>query len=147
MSFLFAALMLAAAPLAELSWLEGSWEGPGIAGATATEVYSAPAGGQIVGHFRQTKADGSPMFYELMIIDEKDGKLRYRLKHFNPDLTGWEEKAEVREFPFTKRIGDRWEFSGLALERTGPDSMTASVVAGGADGKKELLEFRYKRRR
>jgi hypothetical protein len=147
MSLIVAALALATSPLEELSWLEGSWEGPGISGAPATEVYSAPAGGQIVGHFRQMKADGSPMFYELMIIDEKDRKLRYRLKHFTPDLTGWEEKSEVREFPFTRRVGDKWDFSGLTLERTGPDSMTASVVAGGADGVKQVLEFRYQRKR
>jgi hypothetical protein len=145
MSLIFAALALATSPLEELSWLEGSWEGPGIDGAPATEVYSAPAGGQIVGHFRQLKADGTPMFYELMVIDAKDGQLRYLLKHFNPDMTGWEEKAVVREFPLSRRLGDRWEFSGLTLERTGPDSMTASVVAGIADGKEQLLEFRYVR--
>jgi hypothetical protein len=152
MSMLIAALALAASPiaaspLAELSWLEGNWEGPGIAGAPATEVYSAPAGGQIVGHFRQMKADGTPMFYELLLIDEKDGQLRYLLKHFNPDMTGWEEKNVVREFPFTRRVGDRWEFSGLTLERTGPDSMTASVIAGEVDGKPQILLFHYVRTR
>lgn len=51
-----AAVGSAPAKLSELAWLEGVWEGPGINGGRATEVYSAPAGGQIVGHFRQLKA-------------------------------------------------------------------------------------------
>ena len=45
--------------LANLNWLTGAWEGEGIDGALATEVYSAPAGNQMVGHFRQLAPDGS----------------------------------------------------------------------------------------
>ena len=48
----------------DLAWLQGAWEGPGISG-PATEVYSGPAGGQIVGHFRQLRGDGI-WFYEIM---------------------------------------------------------------------------------
>ena len=83
------------ATLADLSWLAGSWEGEGIDGAPALEAYASPAGGQMVGHFRQLNRDGSVMFYELITIVEEGGSLSYRLKHFNPDLTGWEEKDKV----------------------------------------------------
>ena len=138
---------LSAQKLADLSWLEGSWEGTGIGGARATEVYSGVAGGQIVGHFRQLKPDGSVMFYELVTIDEKDGQLRYRLKHFNPDLTGWETQAKVREFVLISATTNRWIFSGLAYERIGQNQMIATVISRRLDGSEEPLEFRFRRKR
>ena len=133
------------ASLGDLAWLQGSWEGGGIGGAPALEAYSPAAGGQMVGHFRQMKADGSVMFYELITIVEEGGSLAYRLKHFNPDLTGWEEKGEVEAFPLTARAGDRFDFSGLVYERTGKVSMTATVVIHGKGGKEETLVFRFRR--
>jgi len=139
------ALAAPAATLADLAWLQGSWEGEGIAGAPALESYSAPAGGQMVGHFRQMRADGMVMFYEIITIVEQGGSLAYRLKHFNPDLTGWEEKDEVEAFPLTARSADRFEFSGLVYERTGPDAMTASVVVE-EKGKRDTLVFRFRRK-
>ena len=133
------------ATLADLRWLEGSWEGPGVGGAPATEVYSRAEGGQMPAHFRQLNPDGTVMFYELITIVERDGSLVYRLKHFNPDLTGWEAQGEVREFSLTARAGDRFTFEGLTYERTGPDTMTARAVSQSASGKEELLQFHFRR--
>lgn len=146
---LLAIPMAQAAPpasLGDLAWLQGSWEGEGIGGAPALEAYSPATGGQMVGHFRQMKADGTVMFYELITIVEEGGSLAYRLKHFNPDLTCWEEKGEVEAFPLTARAGDRFDFSGLVYERTGKDSMTATVVIEGDGGKQETLVFRFRRK-
>ncbi|MBB3860561.1 hypothetical protein GGQ88_001827 [Novosphingobium hassiacum] len=140
------AMAAPAATLADLSWLQGSWEGEGIEGAPALEAYASAAGGQMVGHFRQLNKDGSVMFYELITIVEQGGSLAYRLKHFNADLTGWEAKDEVEAFPLTARGNGRWDFSGLVYERSGPDAMTASVVVNGAGGKQETLVFRFRRK-
>lgn len=149
----FAAAILApasamAAPpakLADIAWLQGSWEGEGIDGAPALEAYAPAAGGQMVGHFRQLNKDGTVMFYELITIVEEGGSLAYRLKHFNADLTGWEEKDKVVSFPLTDRKGDRLDFSGLVYQRTGKNTMTASVkVTEG--GKTETLVFRFRRK-
>lgn len=139
------ALAAPAATLADLAWLQGSWEGEGIAGAPALEAYSSPAGGQMVGHFRQMNADGTVMFYEIITIVEEGGSLAYRLKHFNPDLTGWEEKNEVKAFALTAKLADRFDFSGLVYERTGADTMTASVVVE-EKGKRETMVFRFRRK-
>jgi hypothetical protein len=141
---LFFAGPAAATPVADLAWLEGSWEGAGVAGAPALEVYSKAADGQMVGHFRQLNADGTVMFYELITIGSRDGVLTYSLKHFNADLTGWEEQNTVRRFPLSTTKPERWEFSGIVYERTGTDSMTVTVAtkSGGAD---ETLVFHFKR--
>jgi hypothetical protein len=154
LALLASAVLFGAAPaamadteagLSGLAWLEGAWVGEGIGGAPATEVYSPAAGGQMVGHFRQLKPDGSIMFYELVTIGIRNGTLTYALKHFNADLTGWEERAEVREFPLKAATATRWDFSGIVYERTGPDSMTASVAIKEADGRTETLTFRFRR--
>lgn len=133
------------ATLADVAWLEGSWEGEGIEGAPALEAYAPAAGGQMVGHFRQLNKDGTVMFYELITIVEEGGSLTYRLKHFNADLTGWEEKDKVTSFPLTERKGDRLDFSGLVYERTGKNTMTASVTVK-EGGKTETLTFRFRRK-
>lgn len=132
--------------LADLSWLSGAWEGEGIEGAPALEAYAPAAGGQMVGHFRQLNKDGSVMFYEIITIVQDGSSLAYRLKHFNADLTGWEEKDKVVVFPLTAASQQRWDFSGLVYERTGPDAMTASVVVHGDNGKEETLVFRFRRK-
>ncbi len=147
--FFVVAAPIAAGPpakISELSWLEGSWEGKGIKDAPAVEVYSRAADGKMLGHFRQLNADGTVMFYELITIEEADGSLSYNVKHFNADLTGWEEKSEARRFPLSASRAGHWEFSGVTYERTGRNSMTASVKSKGANGTQEILRFRFRRK-
>ena len=133
------------AALGDLAWIAGQWVGEGISG-PAREVYSPPMGGAIAGHFVQAKGDGI-MFYEIITIAQVGPTITYRLKHFNPDLTGWEEKKEVREFRFVAREGDSWYFDGLTIRRVGPDAMHAIVNVGQEDGRAEELSFRYRRER
>jgi hypothetical protein len=134
------------ARLADLEWIVGSWEGPGIAGAPSIEAWSPAAAGQIPGHFRQLKPDGSVLFYEFLTFAEKDGSLVLRLKHFNADLTGWEEKAVVREFPLSRLARDTWEFSGITYIREGRNRMKVTVQIRNADKSQDLLTFRLKRK-
>ncbi len=131
--------------LANLNWLTGAWEGEGIDGALATEVYSAPAGNQMVGHFRQLAPDGSVMFYELITIVQVGETIEYRLKHFDPDLSGWEEKAEVRRFPLLATLRDKWIFDGLIIHRETNDRMQISVRVKNESGSTENLDFNYRR--
>ena len=132
-----------AARVADLAWLAGAWKGEGLDGAPAYEFWSAPMGNQIVGHVVQTNAEGVA-FSELVSIAEKDGSLELRLKHFNSDLTGWEDKDEIVRFPLVAVEKDAWYFDGLTIRRDGPDGLIGAVVAGPADGGSELV-FRYRR--
>jgi hypothetical protein len=134
-----------AAKVADLAWLAGTWEGEGISGG-AREVYFPPAAGQIAGHFTQMRGD-AVWFYEILSIAEVGGSLEYRLKHFNADLTGWEEKAEVQRFPLVAVTGTTWYFDGLTLRRDGPNRMVAAVRVETKDGKPKEYVFRYTRRK
>lgn len=85
------------------------------------------------------------MFYEFFAIVEREGSLALRLKHFNADLTGWEEKDVVREFPLTAVSPGKWEFSGITYERAGKGRMTVTVLIRNQDGAQELLTFKFRK--
>ena len=131
------------ARVADLAWLAGTWEGEGITG-PAREVYSAPMGGQMTGHFVQARGEGI-FFFELMSIAETGASLEYRLKHFNADLTGWEERNEVRRFPLVAVEADAWYFDGLTIRRDGADGMIGAVRIDNQDGTNHEAVFRYRR--
>lgn len=134
------------ASIDSLSWLAGTWRGEGYGG-PATEVYSAPQAGQISGHFVQEDGKGGVQFYELMQIVPRGRSLVYRLRHFNADLTGWEDAkaGKAVEFPLMAVEGNRNFFDGLTIVREGPDAITVWVRIGKTGGKPEEMPFRYRR--
>ena len=131
------------AKINDLAWLAGQWVGEGLGG-IATEVYSPIAGGQMVGHFSLVQ-DGKVAFYEIVSIVEYGGSLEYRLKHFNADLTGWEEKAQVQRFALVATDKDVWYFDGFTMRREGADGLIITVRAKRKDGTSSELVFRYRR--
>ncbi len=86
------------ATLDQMEWLQGQWVGEGIQGASAMESWLPPTGGTMVGTFIQETPDGAIMFTEHLYLMEEEGTLVLRLKHFNADLTGWEEKDDMLTF-------------------------------------------------
>jgi hypothetical protein len=107
------------ARITDLTWLEGRWHGEGLGG-TVEEVWGAPAGGAMVGYFRLVR-DGKPSFYEIMTLLENEGSVEMRLKHVNPDMTGWEEKASFVTFRLVRHDATGAYFEGLTFRRTAPD--------------------------
>ena len=70
------------------------------------------------------------MSFELVIPCE-DCALRsesLRLKHFNRDLTGWEEKAEVRSFRLVSRTATETAFEGMTFRHDRPDALTVFLA-------------------
>ncbi len=130
--------------IADAAWLTGDWIGEGFGG-VLEESWSAPAGAQMVGHFRMVQ-DGVPQFYEFLAIEEYEGGLRYRVKHFNPDLTGWEEKNEAHTFAFVSAMPDELHFDGLILRRTGPEASDHILTMRRGDGPPETVTLHYRRR-
>ncbi len=128
------------ARIESLAWLEGSWRGPGLGG-DATEVYSAPEAGQITGHFTQTK-QGSVSFYELIQIVPVGKSLAYRLRHFNADLSGWEDKTRKPEsFALVAIEKDAVHFDGLTMRRLGPNRIDVWVRIDGKAPREALFSY------
>lgn len=132
-----------AATLADLHWLPGRWVGEGLGGAVE-ELWGPAEGGTMLGTFRLLR-DGVPAFYEFMAVTELDGSLVLRLKHFHPDLRGWEERDQVVAFPLVRMdAGTAW-FDGLTLHRAAADAMDIHVRFRGRDGSQHEERLRYRR--
>ena len=130
------------APLEELDWLAGSWKGEGLGG-LAEEQWSAASAGSLVGTFKLISG-GEPSFYEIFVISDEGDGVTLRLKHFNPDLTGWEEKDDYVTFSLVK-LGDREAyFGGLTYRSPSPDKLFV-FLAMRRGGRLEEVEFSFDR--
>jgi hypothetical protein len=104
-----------AAALTDMAWLVGHWKGTGLGG-FSEEIWADPVGGVMMGMYRLV-INGKPSFYEFMHLAEDQGTLVLRLKHFNPDMTAWEEKDRFVTFPLVKLGQNEVFFSGLTFRR------------------------------
>lgn len=121
------------ASLDELDWLVGQWVGEGIQGAPAMESWLPPSGGTMVGTFvQETPNDdgsGAIMFTEHMYLMQEEGTLALRLKHFNADLTGWEEKDDMLTFRLVAIEPCAVFFNALTLRCADPERPSEGMVA------------------
>jgi len=116
------------ATIESLAWLVGSWKGEAFGG-TFEEVWSAASSGTMVGTFKLIH-NNRPTMYEFELIVEEKGSLSVQLKHFNADLSGWEEKDKFISFPLVKLTENAAYFEGLTYLRDGPDRLKVYVVVG-----------------
>jgi hypothetical protein len=130
------------AEISDVAWIAGSWGGEALGG-FAEEIWSSPRAGTMMGMFRMVK-DGGLGFYEMLCISEEGGSLVLKLKHFNADLTGWEEKDETVDFPLVKLGVNEACFDGMTFRRSG-DELQVFVASKGKDGTASELAFRYTR--
>ncbi|MEL7217542.1 MAG: DUF6265 family protein [Pseudomonadota bacterium] len=117
------------ATLDQLDWLVGQWAGEGIQGAPAMESWLAPTGDTMVGTFVQETTDGAIMFTEHMYLMQESGTLALRLKHFNADLTGWEEKDDMLTFRLVAMEPCAVYFNALTLRCADPERPGEGLVA------------------
>ena len=135
-----------AATIADWAWIAGRWQGDGMGG-SVEESWTEPAGGSMLGYFRLVRA-GKPVFYEILTVIEIEGSLEMRLKHVNPDMTGWEEKADFVTFKLAKLEPDAVHFNGLTFRRTGPDRLEIYLaLRNRADGTVREEKFTMSRTR
>ena len=131
------------AQVKDMAWLAGHWVGEALGGAVE-EIWSPPLGGAMMGMFRLVKG-GETAFYELMTILPEDGSLVLRLKHFNADLTGWEEKDDTVDFPLVAIVDGTFRFDGLSFHPEGDDRVTVYLAMHGKEGAVQEVDFTYTR--
>lgn len=117
------------ATLDQMDWLVGQWEGEGVRGAPAMESWLKPMGGMMVGTFVQEDADGAIMFTEHMYLMQESSTLALKLKHFNADLTGWEEKDDFLTFRLVAIEPCAAFFNALTLRCADKDKLGEGLVA------------------
>ncbi len=130
-------------PVAELNsirWIEGHWRGEAFGGLT-DEVWSPPLGGSMMCAFKLV-VNGKIKFYELATISEEKSTLILRLKHFHPNLKGWEEKDKTLDFRLIKMEPGKIYFDQFTFERVDALHMNIFVVIENK-GTREEVRFSY----
>lgn len=123
------------------AWISGAWTGDGFGG-TSEEIWSVPStDGTIMGTYRHHKADGSLNFYEFLVLDSTG----LRLKHFSPDMKGWETKEDFVQFEAITFTENKIVLKGLVYELKSEDEMEIRLDLKGKDGKKWTEVFSMKR--
>ena len=133
------------ASLAQMDWLIGQWAGSGIGGAPAMESWLPPSGKTMVGSFVQEDGEGGVRFTEHLYLMEEEGTLVLRLKHFNADLTGWEEKDDMLTFRLIAVEDCAAYFRSLTLRCDGDNGLLAAVRMRSDGDKVSELVFRFER--
>jgi len=136
--------------LAALSWLIGTWVEE-TRERRCDELWSPMVDGNMAGAFRWM-AEGRPKMYEFMILEEHEAGLSLHLKHFGPDLVGWEEKdtaetfdvvsADSRHFACTSRTGS--PRLSISYRRISETELTVRVEKLGQPSEL-LLSFEFRR--
>lgn len=128
--------------ITDLSFLSGYWKGDGFGG--ISEEYWGPATEDYLMGYYLHKKDDKINFTEFFNVLKINGEILLRLKHFNPDLTGWEEKDKFIDFKLIEINENKAVFDGLIYELVAPDSMLIHVT-GTRDGEEWKEVFHMKR--
>ena len=132
-----------AATIEDASWLVGSWDGTAFGG-RFEQAWNPPSAGTMIGFFKLLSDEGVT-FYELLLLSVEDGTLSLKVKHFNPDFTAWEEKADYVNFRLVKKEEDALHFSGISFYRRDDNNFDGYIVMRNGD---EVTEhhLKYERR-
>ena len=127
------------ATIEDVGLLVGHWEGEFL-GSMAEEIWLPAAGNSMLGMFRLYGDDGL-LFYEIMILVEEEESVSLKLKHFHPDLKGWEEKDETVTFRLVRaNKNDLW-FEGLTFRSQPDGSLKCFIALRQDDGSVEEQSF------
>jgi hypothetical protein len=130
-----------AATLDDAAWLVGNWSGEAF-GASFEAHWNPPTAGSMVGFFKLMDVD-EVSFYELLLLVEEEGSLSLKVKHFGPDFTAWEDKADYITFRYIMSDDDAIHFSGISFYRVDDDNMNAYIVfRSGDEIREEKLVYR-----
>jgi hypothetical protein len=130
-----------------LAFLSGRWTSDSAEG-HEEEYWSQATGRSMVGTYRVLKG-GDPVFYEFWVIEVEDGKVIFKMKHFDRGLIGWEEKADMVRLTGSNSDGYDVLFSkpdgslSLRYQRNGDELV--STLRRVKDGKTKEDIFRLHR--
>ncbi|MEN2282790.1 DUF6265 family protein [Algoriphagus sp. SE2] len=125
--------------ITDLKWLVGFWEGTGFGG-ECEEVWMPAADGNMVGTFRFW-SEGKLIFSEFMNIIQEGNSFTLKLKHFNADLSPWEEKDEWTTFRLVGVDETSVFFHGLTMKREANEIILWLAIT--ENGERTIEELKY----
>lgn len=126
--------------IADAAFLAGDWSAVRTSerggNEFVQEVWTAPAGNNMLGMFRWVNAAGKPIVFEILTIVEEGNSLALRLRHQTATGVSWEEKDKPATFTLAAKSATRLDFvdtaetcdlSACIYERTTPDTLVITV--------------------
>lgn len=126
----------------QLHWLVGYWSGTGLGG-ECEEVWMPAVDGHMIGTFRFWDK-GKLVFSEFMHFIQEEESITLKIKHFNPDLNGWEEKEKWTTFFLIELGKEKAKFDGLTMERKGEELVIWVDLEEKGEPKLEKFTYRKK---
>lgn len=136
----------------QLAWIAGAWTGT-LNGRTIEQHWSAPLAGSIIAMYRSVSAD-RPTLYELLALENQDGGVVLRIKHFapGPGLVGREAKDVSADHTLVRLQERTAVFEGgtasspVRVTFESPDAATLNItVERQRDAKPVSTVFKYTR--
>ena len=115
-------------------------------GTIIDEHWSEVGGDTMIGMFRQIK-HGKAQMYEFLTIEQTPAGLVLRLKHFDPGLVGWEEKAQANSYPLVSWKPGQAVFERadkamrLTFRSTSKDTLEVTLERAGKN--KEVFQYAH----
>ncbi len=129
----------AAVSLDAFAFMAGRWQAAAFGG-TLEEAWDRPWDGSMIGTCK-VSVDGNPSFYEFMSITIDSAGPVMKIKHFNPDFTGWEEKGESTVFPFIGVSDNEARFEGVTYTLLSDDSLRIIINLGHSEGESREMSI------
>ena len=102
--------------ISQLNWLSGNWKGKGLGG-DCEELWMPVNDNSMQGVFRFYENKKLQFTEYMHLIQEADSTLSIKLKHFNADLSPWEEKEKWITFKLIKVENQTAYFNGMTYQR------------------------------
>ena len=134
------------ATLDAVRWLEGAWEGE-LEGMKQQHIVFPPTPGHMPAFVRAWDANGKVFFYEIGVIAEVAGSLEIRVKHFTPELAGWEDRDAYVRRPLVALTGEALYFDGITYVKDGPDRHSVYFRIPDGDRRGEIIVVKQSRMR
>jgi hypothetical protein len=131
------------ATIADLAWLEGRWIGDMPEG-PVEHLILGPKFGQMPGFVRAVNPRGV-IFYEISVFAQAGDSVTVRVKHFTPQLAGWEARDAYIDRPLVDRDAKTLFFDGITFFRTGHDSFTVYFLNRVGQEERETLVVPFRR--
>ena len=118
--------------LNEFSSLIGHWRGEGLEG-VCEETWLPESAQIMLGTFKLMQND-QVNFLEIMTLSIDSIGPAVRVKHFNADMTAWEDKADMVIFRHDSTSAGKFFFGGLTFMKPTEDSLNIGIRFKASDG-------------
>lgn len=131
------------ASIDDVRWLEGYWIGKMPEG--PVEQYFLPPAANQMPSFVRSLNGKEIIFYEIATFVERDGTIFMRLRHFTPDLVGWEDRSGPIERRLLATEGGNLFFDRASFIRTGEDTYTVYFLNMEGQKERDTLTIPFRR--